>query len=574
MTEPAPISGLRGNYARVEGDPRTRPEPGVLCVPGTEELLVDVALRHLGRADGWYRRAGRIVAVGQDDHDKPRIVPVQAARFSARLSSIVRWQRTNSDGETLEIGCPPPIAAAAYAASDWPALSPLVGVQDIPIFRADGSLVQTPGYDASTRMIYAPSVQLKPIPANISADMANASLFVLIDLLCDMFFETDAMRYLFPSAIMSLCARSISGPVPAHLLLAHQPGTGKGLLSSMISEVGLGKPPPPFHFPVLSPDDKREAERWEEQEKRLAQAAASGVRMLFLDNLPNGAWFGGPIFDRVVTAEDTVQLRQLGRNDEMIEFPWRAIFIVTGNHIHVPNDSRRRCIEAIIQATCANPSMRKLSSFKYPDLKLGYCLHNRAELLWHAYVVLAHHAQNGFGCTHDRPDLANFERWQQVVCDAIVRAGGLDPSSCILTVEDSLSGEDQLVGLMMRVIERLGATPGGTVKDGVTSSQISEHVWSQEWLDALKDSRPPIGEHQYIGDAREAFTSAWRFHPAKRPGPKALGTRIVDLCGRVLAGSQVWPADDPSGCQNREWRILMHKDSKGSPRYSLAMVGK
>ena len=112
------------------------------------------------------------------------------------------------------------------------------------------------------------------------------------------------------------------------------------------------------------------------------------------------------------------------------------------------------------------------------------------------------------------------------------------------------------------------------MKDGVTSSQISEHVWSQEWLDALKDSRPPIGEHQYIGDAREAFTSAWRFHPAKRPGPKALGTRIVDLCGRVLAGSQVWPADDPSGCQNREWRILMHKDSKGSPRYSLAMVGK
>jgi hypothetical protein len=87
----------------VEGDPRTRPEPGVLVVPGTEELLHDVAMRHLGRADGWYRRAGRIVQAGQDDHGKPKIIPVSAARFTSRLSSIVRWQKINAEGDALPL---------------------------------------------------------------------------------------------------------------------------------------------------------------------------------------------------------------------------------------------------------------------------------------------------------------------------------------------------------------------------------------------------------------------------------------------------------------------------------------
>jgi hypothetical protein len=553
----------------VEGDPRTRPEPGVLVVPGTEELLHDVAMRHLGRADGWYRRAGRIVQAGQDDHGKPKIIPVSAARFTSRLSSIVRWQKINAEGDEVEIGCPPIVAASAFSAGDWPELPPLVGVQDIPIFRTDGSIVQTPGYDTSTRMIYAPSVKLAPIPERISQSMANESLVRILDLLCDVHFEREEMRYLVLSAIMSLAARSITGPVPAHLYTAAQPGTGKGLLSSVISEIALGRPPVPFHFPLVAADERRGSDREEEQEKRLAQAAMSGTRMLFLDNLPNGSHFGGPIFDRVVQAEDTVALRQLGRNDEMLEFPWRAIFIVNGNHIHVLNDSRRRCEEARIISPCANPSQRKLSSFKYPDLKLGYCLKNRAELLWHVYIIIAHHAQNGFARTHDRNDMANFERYQSVVCDAIVRAGGLDPSLCVLTVEDTLSGDDQLVGCAMRVLEKLGAYHGAANAEGVTATQFAERVWTAAWLETLSGKGAPENEDMAILEAREVFMSNWRINPNKRPGAKAISGRLGDLCGRVLSGSQVWPADDQSGFQTKEWRITQHLDRKNQPRFTI-----
>ena len=354
----------------------------------------------------------------------------------------------------------------------------------------------------------------------------------------------------------------------AHLYTAPQPGTGKGLQAQIISEIALGQPPIPFHFPLAIGDERREGDRDEEQEKRLAQAAITGKRALFLDNIKNGAHFGGPVFDRVVAAPDKVALRKLGENHTMPEYHWRAVFIPTGNHIHVPNDSRRRCLEAKLVPTCANPSMRALASFRYP-LEEKYCLKNRGELLKHCFTVLLHHAQQGFVKTHERPDLANFGRFQSVVCDAIVRAGGLDPSRCVLSADESLSGEDQLVGLAMRVLEKLGAYTGGPSPDGVTASDVAGLVWPAEWADAIKDNRVTIGEHVAIIEAREAFISAWKLNPSKRPGPKAVGTRLGDLCGRVISGSQVWPADDPNGFQTQEWRIAQHIDRKNQPRYTL-----
>ena len=568
MSDAAPISGLRGAYAQVEGDPCLRPLPGVLCVQGTDELLVDVALRHLSRCEGWYRRASRIVCVGQDDHDKPSIIPVSASRFAARLSSVVRWQKINSEGETKEISCPGPIAAAAYTNGDWPALPALVSVSDVPVFRPDGSLWQTPGYDAITRTYYVPGIKLEPIPDNIDAALANDCLSEVVDVLCDMFFERDEMRYVPAAAIMGLISQQAAWPSPAFVFSASQPGTGKGTILQVINEIALGRAMVPFHFPLARPDDKRESDREEEQEKRLAQAAASGTRVLNLDNIPNGSWFGGPIFDRVVVAEDSVQLRQLGRNDGMIEFPWRCTFLVSGNHIHVLNDSRRRCFECVLVATCANPSMRPLSGFKYPDLRFGYCLKNRARLLWCCFVVLAHHAQKGGKATHERPDLANFERFQRFVCDAIVRAGGMDPSSCILTSEDTLTGDDQLVGCAMRALEKLGAHATGQFPEGVTATMFAEYVWSKEWADALKDNRPCL-QDSAIAEAREVFTLNWRLHPSKRPAAKSISSRLGDLCGRVLHGAQIWPVDDASGFQASEWRIAQHVDRKNQPRYTV-----
>jgi len=106
LTSNAPASGQRKTAATIEGDPRERPEPAVLCVPGTESLLSDVALKHMDRAQGWYRRGGRIVQLGKDDADKPTIVPVSAPLFAARMSSLIRWQKYNKEGDVVECGIP------------------------------------------------------------------------------------------------------------------------------------------------------------------------------------------------------------------------------------------------------------------------------------------------------------------------------------------------------------------------------------------------------------------------------------------------------------------------------------
>jgi hypothetical protein len=82
------------------------------------------------------------------------------------------------------------------------------------------------------------------------------------------------------------------------------------------------------------------------------------------------------------------------------------------------------------------------------------------------------------------------------------------------------------------------------------------------------DNRPAF-ESDAVMDAREVFTANWRLQPSKRPGAKAISSRLGDLCGRVIHGAQVWPSDDPSGFQSAEWRIAQHIDRKNQPRYTL-----
>lgn len=553
-------------------DASTRPDPAVLVVAGAEGELHQIGARAAAGAPGWYQRVGQIVVVSEDERGRPTIAPLPYARFHTRLCELVRWRKLvkhEGDWEEVDTGAPKPISESVFAGPDRGTMPALIGVRDTPILRPDGTLWQKPGYDAASKCIFAPSMSFPQVPTIPTQEQAADALWRLQDLFCDFVYERPSQVSVPISAMLALIGRdAIAGAVPAHLFTAPQPGTGKGLQLEVISQACLGHRMIPFHLPMPSIDDRNESERHEEQEKRLAGEALEGTRALFIDNVKNGSTFGGHVLDRFITAPLEVKLRLLGKNKNPMA-PWLTLILVSGNHVHVHNDSRRRCLEAKLVPTCAKPHLRDQSKFKHP-LAHGFALSHRGEIVRDLLTILVGHACAKRPRAEGRLDVANFEAWQSVVCDAIVWAGGHDPTESFLTDDDGLSGEDALVSALMRVLSHLGAYAGGTLEKGATATDVITTLWSSEWQEAIKENRPTIGEHQLVVDARELFTSAWKLPNAKRPSAKSLGGHLGDLCGRVLSGGDVWPADDASGFQRSEWRISSAEDRHTkSPRYTL-----
>jgi len=135
-----------------------------------------------GRIPGTYVSSGRVVATEKisgtphaitGDEDSPLPVTASAVR-SPELAALLathtytyrlKTRKTeNGNAETYpeEVTPPQGVLAAALAPKEWPQLRPLFGIVGAPVLRPDGSLLQTPGYDAATCLYLASKVPLDP----------------------------------------------------------------------------------------------------------------------------------------------------------------------------------------------------------------------------------------------------------------------------------------------------------------------------------------------------------------------------------------------------------------------------
>ena len=55
-------------------------------------------------------------------------------------------------------------------------LLPVMSISRTPVIRADGSVIETPGYDVATRIIYAPDASFPPVPVNPTQEDAAQAL--------------------------------------------------------------------------------------------------------------------------------------------------------------------------------------------------------------------------------------------------------------------------------------------------------------------------------------------------------------------------------------------------------------
>lgn len=290
--------------------------------------------------------------------------------------------------------------------------SPVVeGFISTPTLRPDGSLLDKPGYDPSTKLylVLDPNFELPPLIENPTREDALAKL-AFIDALLDEFpFEGPADRSVALSMILTATLRGSMGVVPLHATKAHQSGTGKGYLTNVASATATGRR-------CEAVGAGRDAE---ELEKRLVGALLEGASIFSLDNCNRE--LGGEFLNTVIS-EGEIGVRRLGTST-MIKCQCKATIFANGNNIRLAGDLARRSLLCRLDAKEERPETRLFKRQPF-DMVLA----NRA-----AYVAALLTVARAWQLARDRgedvacPPLAGFGQWSDRVRKPLIWLGRADP---------------------------------------------------------------------------------------------------------------------------------------------------
>src|SRR5260370_31361721 len=135
--------------------------------------LTDEALAHLVRSPKArvFVRQGELVRIRHTEDGTPYIAPMNDAALKHLLAKNMNFVRI---GPKVPQHIAPPddiVQDILRGRGQWP-FPPLDALVEFPVFRPDGTLLDTPGYDKATQLAYVPvpGLTIPPIPAHPSAD--------------------------------------------------------------------------------------------------------------------------------------------------------------------------------------------------------------------------------------------------------------------------------------------------------------------------------------------------------------------------------------------------------------------
>ncbi len=363
-----------------------------------------------------YQNAGRLVTIVPNESERLRILPLKTHYLRERLATVRSYvkfkpeKRPDAGSTLVETPVPSEIADMLLQGGAWPGVPPLRGLVDTPVLRADGSVLQEPGYDRSTGLFYEPMVVFPRIPNHPTLEDARRAIQVLEDVFVDFPFADEASRSAVIAAILTpLAWPALDGKAPIFVFDANIRGSGKTMLAQLCGTIATGTEPAAHAGP---PHD-------EECEKRIVSYLRSDERLVLLDNISGP--FGWPSLDCVVTS-GRIGGRILG-SSESVSAPAITTWFVTANNVDIGADAFRRIQLIRLDSVTDRPENR--SDFRRADLR-RWVRANLGELTTAALTILAAY------CAAGRPDQpmsswGSFEGWSSLVRGALLWAGKTDP---------------------------------------------------------------------------------------------------------------------------------------------------
>src|SRR5262249_31112396 len=138
--------------------------PPIRVVDHELPRVVDEVEDVLIATGGIYERSGQLIrpvrirVPAADDRQTTshRLAPITAAHVAETATRAAKFEKYDSRASKWRpIACPPKIAETFLARLEW-RLPVLVGITSAPMLRPDGSLLDRPGYDVRTCLLFDP----------------------------------------------------------------------------------------------------------------------------------------------------------------------------------------------------------------------------------------------------------------------------------------------------------------------------------------------------------------------------------------------------------------------------------
>jgi hypothetical protein len=483
-----------------------------------------------------FKQSGRIVSVVHDDNGQPAIQTVDSSTMSLKLSRVANFYRQSAH-TTVHVAPSPLLVNSLLSRRDGQ-FPVLLGITQAPVLRPDGTILREAGYDATTRLVYEPdpALDLSAVVLYPDAAQLKKALATLDDILTDFPFEDGASRANSLAFLLTPVVRpAIDGCVPMAVLNGTNPGTGKGLLTSVVSMIATGTAAAVEAAPQTE----------EEWRKKITTALRAGRTFIVWDNL-RGV-LRATSLEAALTATSWSD-RLLATNDSCLLFP-RATWVATGNNVSLGPDMARRCYPIRLISPDARPWQRR--GFRHPAL-LPWVTEHRAELLG-ALLTLAR-GWFSVGCPDPHvPYLGSFEQWTRVIGGILEHAG---VTGFLSNLERTYAQPDDDQDEWEHFLDALSKHfPGGTF----TVAQL---------VTVIRDSHKSSG-----GNVRNALPASLRDdldnHLEHRMG-KALARRLQTRFGS--AGLYVEQAGNNSHTKAVVWRVRSSTNAQPVALQSTTIV--
>jgi len=475
---------------------------------------------------GLYRNGDALVCVTDED---ARMQRVEIDALGLRLQRHFNFERLNRDQVWVPANVPPSVLRAVLSEAPVLPVPKLNAVTRGPYALGDGTVIDAPGYDPASQVLYAPE-EPHPRTARRRVTLAQASdaLRRLWQPVRYFPLQTDLDRGTLLAGMLSAAMRPSLDIAPGYFITAHTAGTGKTLLARFLGALQTGTDIAACPLPR---DE-------EERRKQLFASLRQGAQCLLYDNAARGTEIDSAVFANLITGP-WIEERVLGVS--LVERrPNRLTLLLTGNNLVVRGDLNRRLLPIRLDAGVEHPWER---SFSFHPVH--YALSSFIPLRIAALELIEW--WRTLGAPH-APGATGFPQWDDVVRSAVVSIGstldiGVGFADPIEALRESYADdpEEGVLGNLLKALHGRFGHAEFQLKDveSITSS--------------LSLPAADVGADTALCDACSA---ALEHSPSERHAPTTtrLGLYLSQHEGQIVDGLKCVKGKTRGGA--RKWRVV------------------
>lgn len=460
-----------------------------------------------GSLSGFFLRMGQVVHTPRvdeagyvpprDEHDEngpAQIREVNPGQLTAKIQYAHRCyklvkQKEKDGGQEFEVPALFPLEAARRAVDAPEAmvmLRTLAGVTHTPMVRADGSILDMPGYDAASGYLFlpGPGVRVPPVPAAPTTSEVESAVALLEEMVAGFPWEAKQDKANYFGMLLTPLLRMLAPPsYKAFFIGAHQPGSGKTLLADVARIL---------HGGILRsemPVDEAEIKKM-----TTSMLATTSAPVIHIDNVTG--ILRSSTLAGLLTAEGEIQDRELG-SSRNLTFTNDRVWVFTGNNPSLGGDMVRRTITIMIDPNMANPESR---SFAIQDLK-AWAAANRNALL-HALMVMIRYWVSQGARPAVRTQSDSFATWEAIVAGILGACGVEGEFDEQSGRRAAAGGDDDGLAALLDYIWTTRGEEKWTASQVLTAEPDEFRASAQEWLPTMileKLARSEAGGRKSFG---------------------------------------------------------------------------